>query len=284
MRPPGSVRIPQWWKRWLAMPESPLEQLVQIMHRLRAPDGCPWDREQTHDSLKEYLGEEAAELFDAIDDGDLAGMREELGDVLLQVVFHCQIAAESDHFDFNDVVRGLCEKLIRRHPHVFADRSVNDAAGVVPQWEAIKKTEKAGRGDGDPRPESSLDGVPRHLPALHRAHKIQRKAAKVGFDWPTVDGVIDKIDEELAEVRQALAGGDDDAVAEEIGDLLFSVVNLSRFQNRIAEQLLHDTIRKFEKRFHRMERLLANAGQTPEDCTLEALDARWNQAKAEEQR
>jgi len=174
-------------KDWLA-------ELVAIMARLRAPGGCPWDREQTHRSLQEYLTEESAELFEAIDEGDDAGMVEELGDILLQVVFHCQIAAEDGRFNIQDSARTVCEKLVRRHPHVFGQSNVADADGVVKQWEEIKKEEKRDR-----RP-SVLSGVPRHLPALHRAQKTQRKAAKVGFDWPDIDGVIGKIDEELAEV------------------------------------------------------------------------------------
>ena len=254
--------------------ENWIHRLVEIMARLRAPDGCPWDREQTHATLKEYLAEESAELFDAIDEADDRGMVEELGDVLLQVVFHCQIAAEEGRFDIQDVARVCCEKLIRRHPHVFAESKVSDSEGVLRQWEAIKRTEKKER-------TSVLSGVPRSLPALHRAHKTQKKAAKVGFDWPDLDGVMAKIEEELDEVRQALALGNSDAVAGEIGDLLFSVVNLSRFHNRLAEELLHETVRKFENRFSRLEELLDEQDRRPEECTLDELDALWNQAKRE---
>ncbi len=253
-----------------------VDELVTIMARLRAPDGCPWDREQTHASLKEYLVEEAAELLDAIDDGDDDGMVEELGDVLLQVVFHCQIAAENGRFDLQAAARSCCEKLVRRHPHVFADSTVADADGVLRQWEQIKQREK-----GKTRP-SALSGVPRHLPALHRAQKTQKKAAKVGFDWPDVVGVVAKIEEELAEVKEALASGHEEEIAGEIGDLLFAVVNLSRFQRRHAEELLHGTIRKFESRFQRLEELLAAQGKTPEQCSLAEMDALWNQAKREE--
>lgn len=253
-----------------------LQELVRIMARLRAPGGCPWDREQTHQSLKEYLVEESAELFDAIDDGDDAGMAEELGDILLQVIFHCQIADEQGRFDVQDVARTVCEKLIRRHPHVFADTLVEDSEGVLKQWDEIKKEEKkASR-------KSAISGVPRHLPALHRAQKTQHKAAKVGFDWPDMEGVVAKIDEELAEVKEALASGDAEHISSEIGDLLFSVVNLSRFQDCHAEELLHNTVRKFERRFSRLEELLAAGRRNPEECTLEEMDALWNQAKTEE--
>jgi tetrapyrrole methylase family protein/MazG family protein len=250
-------------------------ELVEIMRRLRGEDGCPWDRKQTHESLKEYLAEEAAELFDAIDNDDFDEVREELGDILLQVVFHAQVADEAGRFDFQDVAQGICEKLIRRHPHVFGETSVDDADGVVRQWEAIKKDEKR----GDDTRKSVISGVPRSLPALHRAHKIQRKAAKVGFDWPSIDGVIAKIEEELEEVREAVNTGSDEQLAEEIGDLLFAVVNLSRYRDRLAEDLLHSTIAKFEKRFHFIEERLDKQGTTPEACSLEQLDELWNQAK-----
>lgn len=252
-----------------------VDRLIEIMARLRAPAGCPWDREQTHSTLKQYLAEEAAELFDAIDEDDDAGMVEELGDVLLQVVFHAQIGAEDGRFDIQDVARTCCEKLIRRHPHVFAESDVADAAGVLRQWEEIKREEKPDRHP------SALAGVPRSLPALHRAHKMQRKAAKVGFDWPSVDGVIAKIEEELAEVKQAIAEDDEGAVADEIGDLLFAVVNLSRFQERVAEELLHDSIRKFERRFQHLEKLLERNGRKAMDCDLAELEALWQQSKRE---
>lgn len=244
------------------------------MQRLRAPDGCPWDREQSHDSLKPYLREEAAELLDAIDERDDAHLAEELGDVLLQVVFHCQIASEEGRFDLQAVARTCCDKLIRRHPHVFGDRTVDDAAGVLRQWEDIKRGEVQAAAR-----HSALSGVPLQLSALHRAQKMQKKAAKVGFDWPDVQGVIDKIDEEAREVREAIASGDEEQIAEEIGDLLFSTVNLSRVHNRHAEDLLHRTIRKFETRFHHMERVLDERGQPVEQCSLDELEQLWMKAK-----
>lgn len=253
-----------------------VQELVTIMSRLRGKNGCPWDIKQTHASLKEYLVEESAELFDAIDAGDDTNMAEELGDILLQIAFHSQIASEAGRFTMQDCARLVCEKMIRRHPHVFGDTEVKDAEGVLKQWEEIKKEEK-----GAAR-KSVLSGVPRHLPALHRAQKTQHKAAKVGFDWPDAVGVMAKIDEELGEVKEALAAGDDEHVAEEIGDLLFAVVNLSRFQKRQAEELLHGTVKKFETRFSRLEALLTERGQTPEDCSLAEMDALWDQAKREE--
>jgi tetrapyrrole methylase family protein / MazG family protein len=252
-----------------------VQELIAIMARLRGDDGCPWDREQNHDSLKEFLAEEAAELFDAIDDRDDEGMCEELGDVLLQVVFHAQIAAEEKRFNLQDIARTVCEKLVRRHPHVFADSDVDNPDAVLKQWDAIKKTEKP----NDETRKSALGGVPRSLPALHRAHKIQKKAARVGFDWPSVDGVIAKIEEELAEVREAVADGDEKQLADEIGDLLFAVVNLSRYRKHLAENLLHSTIAKFERRFSFVENKLQAQGLTPEDTNLKTMDEIWNEAK-----
>ena len=258
-----------------------VRELVAVMRQLRAPDGCPWDREQTHQTLKRFLLEESAELFDAIDEGDDTGMLDELGDVLLQVVFHCQIAAEEQRFDLQNVARNCCEKIVRRHPHVFGDREASTAAAVLEVWKDVKWEEAKQQGMEGKAASGALSGVPRHLPALHRAHKIQKKAARVGFDWPSVEGVVEKIEEELAEVKAALAHGDDEAVSEEIGDLLFAVVNLSRFRDEVAEELLHDTVKKFERRFVRMEELLKEQERTPEDCSLEQLDALWEQAKAE---
>ncbi len=253
-----------------------VQELVEILARLRAPDGCPWDREQTHTSLKRFIVEETAELLDAIDEGNDDAIVDELGDVLLQVVLHSQIGKEEGRFDLQQVAKRCSEKMVRRHPHVFGTASVQDAAGVVDQWEKIKKGEKIAGAR-----KSAVSGVPRHLPALHRADKIQRKAAKVGFNWPSVDGVLAKIEEELAEVRQALRDEDEQAISEEIGDLLFSVVNLSRFRRHSAEELLHNTIKKFERRFVRIESLLEAEGRRPEDCSLEELDRLWDHVKAE---
>jgi MazG family protein len=263
------------------MPEEKdwLMEAVRVMARLRAPDGCAWDREQTHESLKQYLLEESAELFDALEDGDDRAIADELGDVFLQVLFHAQIASEQGRFDMQDVARGLCEKLVRRHPHVFGEAEAETAARVLEQWDQIKQGERADRGEV---PKSALHGVPRHLPALHRAYKIQKKAAKVGFDWPTSEGVYAKIAEELAEVREASESGSPEDVAEEIGDLLFAVTNLSRFLGHFPEEALHATVRKFERRFTRIEDWLSEAGREPGACSLEDLDSLWERAKAEE--
>ena len=253
------------------------EELIQIMAQLRAPDGCPWDREQTHNTLKRYLIEETAELIEAIEQGDPQDIKDELGDVLLQVVFHAQIACENGQFNAQDIARNICEKLRRRHPHVFSDQTADTPEKVTTQWEKIKKQERRDKGQTE---RGTLEGVPKHLPALHRAWKIQKKAAKVGFDWPTVDGVFAKIDEELAEVRQAMAEDNKEAVAEEIGDLLFAVTNLSRFLGHFPEDALHAAIAKVEYRFGKMEHWLKEQGKTVEQCTLDELEALWQRAKA----
>ncbi len=267
------------------MPPAPsksgIETLLEIMARLRAPDGCPWDREQTHQSLKRYLVEESAELLDAIDDGNDARIIDELGDVLLQVVFHCRIAEEQGRFDFDQVARHCAEKLIRRHPHVFGDRQVKTSAEVLEVWKEVKWEEQ--KKDQEQRtPTSVIDGVPNHLPALHRAWKIQKKAARVGFDWPSIDGAMAKVEEELGEVRTALEHQDAEAAGAEIGDLLFAVVNLSRFLDADPEDRLRQTIRKFERRFHEIERRLREQGRPWSACDLAELDALWNEAKAAE--
>ncbi|MBT3379200.1 MAG: nucleoside triphosphate pyrophosphohydrolase [Lentisphaerae bacterium] len=255
-------------------PVDSVAELVDILTALRAPGGCPWDREQTHETLKYYLVEESGELLDAIDERNDPAMMDELGDVLLQIVFHAQIASERGAFSLEDVARACCDKMIRRHPHVFGHADVDGADGVIRQWEEIKRLEK-----GDAAPDSAVAGVPRHLPALHRAHKIQKKAAKVGFEWATIDGAIAKIEEELAEVKDALQNRDDSEVAEEIGDLLFAVVNLSRFRQHYAEDLLHQTVRKFERRFRHMEDALGTAGRELEQCSLDELSDAWDSAK-----
>jgi len=258
-----------------------LAEVVRIMARLRAEDGCPWDREQTHQSLKRSLVEETAELLDAIDDQDDDSLRDELGDVLLQVAFHAHIAADQGRFDIQDVARVLCDKLTLRHPHVFGQAQAGTADQVTAQWEQIKDQERRDRGNGQDRARGALHGVPRHLPALHRAHKVQDKAAKVGFDWPDSKGVLDKVAEELSEVRQAMASGDAAAAREEIGDLLFAVAKLSRFLGHPPEEALHQTIRKFERRFLCMERWLAAQGRAVASCTLAELEGMWDRAKLE---
>lgn len=273
------MAIPNNYESHTSNEKNWLDELVRIMARLRGKDGCPWDQEQTHASLKRCLIEETAEFLDAVDEQDDQAMQEELGDILLNVVFHAQIGAEDNRFDLQSVARHICEKLIRRHPHVFGDKTVTQAEGVKKLWEQIKQTERREKQAKTDTPQSALHGVPKHLPALHRAYKIQKKAARVGFDWSTVDGVVEKIQEELQEVIHAMDRNDDQAVIHEIGDLLFAVTNLSRFYNHVPEEALHQTVRKFERRFHYIEQRLRDEGKHPEQCDLDELDALWNDAK-----
>ncbi|WP_396259055.1 nucleoside triphosphate pyrophosphohydrolase [Haloferula sp. A504] len=247
-----------------------MDRLRAIMHRLRAPGGCPWDAEQTHASLVPNLIEEAYETVDAIQRDDMPHLREELGDLLLQVVFHSELASERGDFDVDEVAREISEKLIRRHPHVFATSGADDAEAVLKQWDEIKRSEK---GTGR---EPFLHGTGKGLPALLRAAKLQKKAAKVGFDWPDEEGVRDKIREELDEVESA---DSPEAAAGEIGDLLFSVVNLARFRKLDPEVLLADANRKFEERFGEMEKALRERGRSLEDASLDEMEAAWQAAK-----
>jgi len=241
--------------------ENPVDKLISVMKKLRSEKGCPWDREQTHRSLKKYLIEESAELMDSIDDNDDQGICEELGDLLMHIVFHSQIAEEKGSFTFMDVAEGITEKMIRRHPHVFADRKVHDSAAVIKMWDDIKKTEKKNK---NIKRKSVLDGVPRHLPSLLRAHEVQKKAAKVGFDWSNSDQIIEKIEEEVGELKDAVRNGNESDISEETGDLLFSVVNLARYRNsESAEEIIGRTIQKFERRFRYMEKKLAENDKTP---------------------
>jgi MazG family protein len=254
-------------------PTRQLDRLRAIMHRLRAPGGCPWDAEQTHESLLSNLIEEAYETVDAIRSGDLSHMREELGDLLLQVVFHSELAEEAGHFDLDEVARGISDKLVHRHPHVFASSDAATTDAVLAQWDAIKRVEK---GDHE---KPFLHGVGKGLPALPRAAKLQKKAAKVGFDWPDVQGVIDKIREETAEVEAAIEGGSARAVEEELGDLLFSVVNLIRHRGSDPEVLMAAANAKFECRFAKMEALLRENNISLEDASLETMENAWQAAK-----
>lgn len=253
--------------------ERQLERLRAIMHRLRAPGGCPWDAEQTHGSLVANLIEEAYETVDAIQRCDLKHLEEELGDLLLQVVFHSELAEEAGHFDFDEVARGISDKLVRRHPHVFAASDAATSEAVLKQWDEIKRGEK---GDEE-RP--YLHGTGRGLPALLRASKLQKKAAKVGFDWPTQSGVLAKIREEVMELEAAVDAQDLDAVDEELGDLLFSVVNLARFRKRDPEVILAAANEKFERRFNEMERRLKASGNSLEEATAGQMDDAWEAAK-----
>lgn len=257
---------------------APIERLKSIMRTLRSDAGCPWDRKQTLASLKPFVIEEAYEVLDAIDAGDRDALCGELGDVLLQVVFQSQLCAEEGSFTFDDVAARICDKLIRRHPHVFADVDVADAEEVLQNWDAIKKEEG---GAGTPR--SAVDGLPRHLPALHKAYETQKRAARQGFDWKEIDDVVRKLDEEVEELKQAIAHDDADEARAELGDLLFSAVNLSRFLGHQPEDVLHRTIQKFVRRFQAVELRVEAAGQRMSDLSIEDLDAHWDAVKAAEE-
>ena len=250
-----------------------LARLRAIMHRLRAPGGCPWDAEQTHASLVPNLIEEAYETVDTIQRGDIEHLKEELGDLLLQVVFHSELAEEAGNFNLDDVARGISEKLVRRHPHVFALSSATTSDAVLRQWDEIKRAEK---GDGG---KPYLHGVGKGLPALLRAVKLQKKAAKVGFDWPDEAGVLDKLREEIGELESAVRSGDHAAAEEEMGDLLFSVVNLARFRNVDPEVLMAAANTKFETRFAAMEQDLKQHGLDLESATPERMEESWQAAK-----
>jgi tetrapyrrole methylase family protein/MazG family protein/ATP diphosphatase len=267
--------------------ETPLDRqigeafprLVAVMRRLLAPGGCPWDRSQTPDTLKRYVLEEACEVIDAIESKDSGHLREELGDLLLQVVFQAELARRDGTFGPDDVVEGIVEKLVRRHPHVFGDAAAKDAVEVLKNWEQIKAQEKGNRG--------LIEGVPRALPALVRAQRVGEKVARVGFDWPSIEGPRAKVGEELAELDAALASGDLGKVEEELGDVLFSLVNLARHVKTPdsggidAEGALRRTIDKFVRRFgHVEQRVRDEHGGFGSRPSLETLDAYWNEAKA----
>lgn len=246
---------------------------VEIMNRLRAPGGCPWDAEQTHESLKRYLLEECYEVMEAIDTGDDHLLQEELGDLLLQPLFHSAIAAERGAFTINDVIDTLCEKLIRRHPHVFGTEEILTSAEQITNWEKIKKTEK-----GDER-KSALSGVPPHLPALLKAQKVTEKAARVGFDWEHVDQVFAKVLEELHELEETLETRDEERMEAELGDLLFATVNLGRFLSLNPEEALRKTINRFSSRFGHIETTLQQKGITMHDASLAEMEELWQEAK-----
>ena len=255
---------------------TPIDELRGIVARLRAPDGCPWDREQTHASLRGCLIEEAYETAEAIERNDDAHFCEELGDLLLQVVMHSQMASETGRFTLDDVVAGLNTKLIRRHPHVFGDVPAADTSAVLQRWEEIKRAEKGNKHT------SLLDGVSGALPALLHAEKITKRAARVGFDWESPVQVIGKIREELAETEEALEHGEQVKVEEELGDLLFAVVNLARKIKVEPEVALRRATGKFSKRFQALEAALKERGCKPEDCTLAEMDTIWDEIKAKE--
>ncbi len=255
-----------------------INQLLTIMAKLRNPNGgCPWDLEQNFATIAPYTIEEAYEVADAIAKGDMDELKNELGDLLLQVVFHAQMAAEEKLFTFDDVAAAISEKMIRRHPHVFGDADIKDAAAQTENWEAIKAAERSKK-----KSDRTLADVPAALPALMRAQKLQARAARVGFDWPDTRGVIAKIKEELAEVEEALASGNKAHTEEEIGDLLFAVTNLARFVEADAETALRGTNQKFIRRFESVEDGLAAQGKNIKDATLDEMEALWNEAKTKE--
>lgn len=263
-------------------PSRDISRLIEIMAALRNPDGgCPWDLEQDFASIRHYTIEEAYEVADAIERQDFADLREELGDLLLQPIFHAQMASEAGHFDIGDVIFGITEKLIRRHPHVFGAANAANASGAQVQWEAIKVVERAAKAarKGDVVP-SILDDVPTPLPALVRAEKLTKRAAKVGFDWPDYAAVKAKVIEELDEVDEAVVAGDAAATHEEIGDLLFAVVNLARHAGVDAEAALRDANVKFTRRFHHVEARSREDGVEPAAAGLERLDGYWNEIRA----
>jgi len=243
-------------------------RLLRIMARLRGPGGCPWDREQTHRSIRHNLIEECYEAIEALDARDMHAFKDELGDLLLQIAFHAQMAGERGDFDFDSVAKNIADKLVRRHPHVFGRGKLKTSAEVLQQWELGKKAEKNSH--------SILNDLPRHLPALLKADKVQRKVARVGFDWKRRQDVIAKIEEELRELRATRKRR---YLAEELGDLLFATVNLARFEGFQAEELLNRAVAKFTKRFQKVERAVQKRGRRLEDCSLKELDAFWESAK-----
>ncbi len=252
------------------------ESFQEIVAHLRAPNGCPWDKEQTHESLRKHLLEESYEAIAAIDAGDFNSMREEFGDLLLQIMLHSQIASEEGKFTANDVVKGIYEKIIRRHPHVFGDVKVSGVDGVLTNWEKLKEKERGSKGEKE---KGMLDGVPLALPALSQAQEYQDRAARVGFDWPVVDGVLDKLAEEIQEVKQAET---DFELADEIGDLFFVLVNFARWKKVDAELALRGANMKFKKRFGYIEQSAKKQERNLSDMKLEEMDALWNEAKKKE--
>jgi ATP diphosphatase len=262
-------------------PSRDIARLIEIMAALRTPGtGCPWDLEQTFRTIAPHTLEEAYEVADAIARGDLADLKDELGDLLLQVAFHSRMAEEQGVFDFGDVVETVTAKLVRRHPHVFADAEGRTAEHVKGLWERIKAEEKAERGEAGPT--GALAGVPVTQPALTRALKLQDKAGRVGFDWNDLRSVLAKIREEADEIEAELDGANNSKIGAEVGDLLFAMVNLARHLGADPEDVLRQTNLKFERRFGSIERALAARGKTPKDATLAEMDALWDEAKAAE--
>jgi len=251
---------------------SKFKELLDVMARLRSVNGCPWDREQTRASLKKYLLEESYEALEALDKDDPAEIKEELGDLLFQIVFQCQIAEERGEFTMEDVIAKIVSKMVGRHPHVFGNAEFETAQEVVKQWEERKREEGKNR-------ESILEGIPKELPALLKAHRIQSRAARVGFDWERIDDVMVKLDEEVEEFKKALQNEAPENIEDEFGDLFFTLVNISRFVGVDPEDALRKTIKKFMARFHYIEMKASSSGKKLSDMALEELDALWEEAK-----
>lgn len=256
-----------------------IKKLIDIVKHLRSPQGCPWDRKQTHESLKPMLVEETAELLDAIDMEDIHNIKEELGDVLMHIVFHSLLAEEKGHFTFNDVIEEISAKMERRHPHIFGNNpKLNDPDEVIKLWQEIKAEERAK--NKSKQIDSILGKIPRNLPALVRAEMIQKKTQEVGFDWKDHDGVLDKIEEEIKELRSAVESNDLDNIQEEIGDVLFSIVNLCRFKHFDSpEKLLHSSSDKFTKRFQSLEKVIKEENKDFNSYSLDELEAIWQRVK-----
>lgn len=256
-------------------------RLVEIIARLRAPDGCPWDREQDHFTLRRHLIEETYEVVNAIEGGSDSELREELGDLLMQPVMHAQIAAEENRFAIADVLESISDKLVRRHPHVFGELTVSDSGEVLHNWDAIKKQEKQQKGIAESEPGSILGDIPPALPALMQALEVSKKAAKAGFEWPSVEEIVEKTREELQEVEEALESGEQERISEELGDLLFTVVNIARRQKVDPELALRDMVRRFQTRFFHMENAAREQNLALEVLSPQQWDELWNAAKGD---
>jgi MazG family protein len=260
-----------------------IEKLADLVERLRSDTGCPWDREQTRETLKPMLIEEAYEVLDALDSGDPFELKDELGDLLFQVIFHAQIAKERGEFDLADVIDRSHEKMVRRHPHIFADASLKTSGDVLKNWEDIKAAEKGIPSSSRPESERSLlDGIPSRLPALHRAYQMTAKASRVGFDWSHLEDILSKMREEEAELVEAHSRQDAEKAAEEVGDLLFVVVNVARFLGVDPETALERSNRKFHRRFRYVESAIKNQGRELKNASLAEMDALWEEAKRSE--
>jgi tetrapyrrole methylase family protein/MazG family protein len=249
-----------------------VDRFIEIVARLRAPDGCPWDREQTHKSLLSCLLDESYEFFEAVEENDDVKMREELGDLLLQVVLHAQLAADDGKYTIEEVAAGISEKLIRRHPHVFGEVAVSSSTEVLHNWELIKKQEKEHR-------KYIVDDIPEAMPALFRAEKMQRRVSRVGFDWTAVKPVLDKVEEEFHEFREAIESGNQDHAEEELGDIMFALVNVARHHKICAEDALRKTTHKFARRFRFIEDRVKESGKAITETSLEEMDRYWDEAK-----